>query len=67
MVTFTYLQNFDCADQPTMDLDFNGINTQSDSNEIQTPVCEVVTEPTQDPTGGDRLAALDRRCHQGRI
>ena len=25
LVTFTYLQNFDCVDQPTLDLDFNGI------------------------------------------
>ncbi len=25
LVTFTYLQNFDCVDQPGMDLDFNGI------------------------------------------
>src|SRR5215472_348902 len=24
LVTFTYLQNFDCVDQPTMDLDFRG-------------------------------------------
>jgi len=25
LVTFTYLQNFDCVDQPKLDLDFNGI------------------------------------------
>jgi hypothetical protein len=25
VVTFTYLQNFDCVDEPTLDLDFNGI------------------------------------------
>ena len=37
VVTFTYLQNFDCVDQPTMDLDFNGIMAQSDPNEMQTP------------------------------
>lgn len=53
VVTFTYLQNFDCVDQPSMDLDFNGIKAQSDPNEMQTPICQVVTEPTQDPTGGD--------------
>src|SRR5947209_19132915 len=52
LVTFTYLQNFDCVDQPTMDLDFNGILAQSDPNEMQTPICQPVTEPTQDPTGG---------------
>jgi hypothetical protein len=53
LVTFTYLQNFDCVDQPTMDLDFNGILAQSDPNEMQTPICQPVTEPTQDPTGGN--------------
>jgi len=51
LVTFTYLQNFDCVDQPTMDLDFNGKPAQSDPNEMQTPICQVVTEPTEDPTG----------------
>ena len=53
LITFTYLQNFDCVDQPTMDLDFNGIKAQSDPSEMQTPICQVVTEPTQDPAGGD--------------
>jgi len=53
LVTFTYLQNFDCVDQPTLDLDFNRIKAQSDPIEMQTPICQAVTEPTQDPTGGD--------------
>jgi len=53
LVTFTYLQNFDCVDEPTMDLNFNKIQAQSDPNEMQTPICQAVTEPTQDPTGGD--------------
>lgn len=53
LVTFTYLQNFDCVDQPLLDLDFNGVLAQSDPNEMQTPICQVVTEPTQDPAGGD--------------
>jgi len=35
-----------------LDLDFNGIPAQSDPNEMQNPICQVVTEPTQDPTGG---------------
>jgi hypothetical protein len=52
LVTFTYLQNFDCVDQPTFDLDFNGKPAESDPNEMQTPICVPVTEPTQDPTGG---------------
>ena len=53
LVTFTYLQNFDCVDQPTLDLDFNGMLAQNDPNEMQTPICQPITEPTQDPTGGD--------------
>ena len=53
LVTFTYLQNFDCVDQPLLDLDFNHIPAQSDPNEMQLPICQVVTEPTQDPAGGD--------------
>src|SRR5579864_9115336 len=53
LVTFMYLQNFDCVDQPLLDLDFNGIPAESDPNEMQTPICQPVTEPTQDPTGGN--------------
>lgn len=53
LLIFTYLQNFDCVDQPVLDLDFNGNPAQTDPNEMQTPICQVVTEPTQDPTGGD--------------
>ncbi len=53
LITFTYLQNFDCVDQPTMDLDFNKVLAQSDPNEMQIPICQPITEPTQDPTGGD--------------
>ena len=53
LVTFTYLQSFACVDQPSMDLDFNGKLAQSDPNEMQTPICQPITEPTQDPTGGD--------------
>lgn len=53
LLTFTYLQNFDCVDQPTMDLNFNGVLAQSDPAEMQLPICQAVTEPTQDPTGGD--------------
>src|SRR5262249_57466056 len=52
LITFTYLQNFDCIDQPLLDLDFNGKLAQSDPNEMQTPTCQPVTEPTEDPTGG---------------
>ena len=53
LVTFTYLQNFDCVDQPLMDLDFNGLKAWLDPNEMQFPICQPVTEPTKDPAGGD--------------
>src|SRR5215471_6954647 len=53
LVTFTYLQSFDCIDQPLLDLDFNKKLAQSDPNEMQTPICQPVTEPTQDPAGGN--------------
>ena len=53
LITLTYLQNFDCVDQPNLDLDFNGALAQSDPNEMQTPICQPITEPTQDPAGGD--------------
>lgn len=53
LITFTYLQNFDCVDQPGLDLDFNHTKAQSDPNEMQIPICQAVTEPTQDPAGGD--------------
>jgi hypothetical protein len=53
LLIFTYLQNFDCVDQPLLDLDFDGIPAESDPDEMQTPICQVVTEPSQDPTGGN--------------
>jgi hypothetical protein len=53
LITLTYLQNFDCVDQPNLDLNFNGALAQSDPNEMQTPICQPITEPTQDPSGGD--------------
>jgi len=59
VVTFTYLQNFDSVDEATLDLDFNGINAQSDPNEMQTPICQAVTEPSQDPTGG----SIEKTAH----
>ena len=53
LVIFTYQQNFDCVDQPTMDLNYNHKPAASDPNEMQMPICQVVTEPTADPSGGD--------------
>jgi hypothetical protein len=52
VLIFTYGQNFDCLDQPTDDLNFNGILMQADPGEFQTPICQVATEPKIDPTGG---------------
>src|SRR5262249_11517637 len=34
-----------------LDLDFNGLVAQSDPKEMQTPICQAVTEPTNDPAG----------------
>ena len=53
LITFTYLQNFDCVDQPLLDLDFRGGPAESDPKEMQTPICQAVTEPTKDPAGGN--------------
>ena len=53
LLTFTYQMNYDCIHQPAMDLDFNGIKAQSDPREFQTPICQVITEPSIDPAGGD--------------
>lgn len=51
-VVFSYTQNFDCLDQNTSDLDFNGVLAQSDPAEFQTPICQAATQTTIDPTGG---------------
>src|SRR5262245_34042594 len=52
LVTFTYDQNFDCVDEPNLDLDFNGVPAESDPAEMQTLICQAVTETSADPTGG---------------
>lgn len=51
LLTFTYTQNFDCIDQPGSDLNFNGIPAESDPAEMQTPICQVGTQPSINPTG----------------
>lgn len=51
VVRFTYLENFDCVEQPQNDLDYNGVLAQSDSGELQTPICQAGIQPTRDPTG----------------
>lgn len=49
--TFTYTENFDCVDEPTFDLNFNEIPAESDPSEMQTPICQIGTPSTIDPTG----------------
>lgn len=53
LLTLTYQQSFDCVDEPTLDLDFNGKPAQTDPNEMQYPICQALTEPAHDPTGGN--------------
>ncbi|MGH8014537.1 MAG: hypothetical protein ACREQ4_18765 [Candidatus Binataceae bacterium] len=50
-LVFTYTENYDCVDQPTDDMDFNGVMMESDPGEFQFPICQVGAAPTQDPTG----------------
>ncbi len=51
LVKFTYLQSFDCVDQPHDDLNFNGVQAESDPMEFQIPICQVGINPTMDPSG----------------
>jgi hypothetical protein len=51
LLTFTYTQNFDCIDQPNSDLNFNGVPAESDPAEMQTPICQVGTQPNINPPG----------------
>ncbi|HLW89658.1 MAG TPA: hypothetical protein VKR57_14275 [Terriglobales bacterium] len=50
-VLFTYTQSFACVDQPTDDLNFNGIPAASDPAEFQIPICQAGIQPTVDPNG----------------
>lgn len=51
-VLFTYTENFDCVDEPTDDLNYNGILAESDPSELQIPICQVGgPPPTDEPTG----------------
>lgn len=51
LLTFTYGQNFDCVDQPTDDLNFNGIKAANDPVEMQTPICQAGFNPSINPPG----------------
>ena len=51
VLTFTYTQNFACVEQPTDDLNFNGIVAAKDPNEVQTPICQAGAAPKINPPG----------------
>jgi hypothetical protein len=52
IVNFTYTENFDCVDQPTEDLNFNGILAQVDPSEMYIPICQPGNGATTfDPAG----------------
>jgi hypothetical protein len=51
LLLFTYTQNFDCVDQPDNDLNYNGVDADKDSAEIQIPICQVATNPLINPPG----------------
>jgi hypothetical protein len=51
VLVFRYQQNFYCIDQPHDDLNYDGIPADQDPAEFQTPICQVATNPTINPTG----------------
>jgi hypothetical protein len=58
-LVFTYKQSYHCVDEATDDLNFNGIEAESDSGEFQFPICQVGDAPPIDPTGG-KIAKTDK-------
>lgn len=53
LVKFTYTQNFDCVDQASDDLNYDGKPAESNPAEMQTPICQAAIQPTMDPTGAN--------------
>lgn len=51
LLNFTYTQNYDCVEQPTDDLNFNGIPAESDPVELQIPICQAGFQPNINPPG----------------
>ena len=51
VLTFDYTQNFVCVEQPTNDLNFNGVDARNDAAETQTPICQAGHNPTINPPG----------------
>ena len=51
VLTFTYTQNFACTEQPTDDLNFNGVKAARDRSETQTPICQAGDATKINPPG----------------
>lgn len=51
VLVFSYGQSFVCVDEPTFDLNFNGVKAASDPSEFQIPICQVGIQPTVGPSG----------------
>ncbi len=51
LLTFTYTQQYDCVEQPTDDLNFNGVPAESDPVELQIPICQAGAQPNINPPG----------------
>jgi len=61
LLVFTYTQQYDCVEQPTDDLNFNGIPAESDPVELQIPICQAGFQPKINPPGkiGNPLATTE--------
>lgn len=61
LLIFTYTQQFDCVEQPTDDLNFNGVPAESDPVELQIPICQAGFQPKINPPGktGNPLATTE--------
>jgi hypothetical protein len=51
VLTFTYTQNFECTEQPTDDINFNGVKADQDQSETQTPICQAGDAVKINPPG----------------
>ncbi|MFY9647867.1 MAG: hypothetical protein WAK29_22005 [Terriglobales bacterium] len=51
VLKFNYTQNFDCIDQPSDDLNYNGVTAGSDPGEFQIPICQIGKNPSINPPG----------------
>jgi hypothetical protein len=51
ILKFDYTQQFNCVDQPSDDLNYNGVKAASDPGEFQIPICQVGINPLINPPG----------------